>query len=183
MAPPAVQQPATSTTIRPQQPTYSVVAALPVELLQRILDLALEGEGAWTRQSTRLRFGRVCSLWWQLADVGTEVAVVDTMMADVLAKQLKAKGSKARRDRVRSLEIDLQDEPTAGAGKRLASLVVACLSLEKLVLRAAEPMSFGTDTTLGKPLLAALMRLTKLKHFFYEIPNDLVLPEMADYGA
>ncbi|ORY57094.1 hypothetical protein BCR35DRAFT_355513, partial [Leucosporidium creatinivorum] len=172
-----------ATHTRPQQPAGAPAAALPTETVQHILRLALEGESAWRRQSTRLVFGRVCTLWWKVAEVGTELAVKDTMMAEWVAKQLKAKGGKARRDRVRSLDINIEFRHVPGKGNRLTGLIIACLSLEKLEIHADSSVLLGTDSTFSKPLVAALTRLSNLKHFSYQCLNDLTLPKLADFGT
>ncbi|ORY57108.1 hypothetical protein BCR35DRAFT_211731 [Leucosporidium creatinivorum] len=178
----STQKPTSITHTRPQQPADSPAAALPTETLQHILRLALEGEDAWRRQSTRLSFRRVCTLWWKVAEVGTELAVKDTMMAEWVAKQLKAKGGKARRERVRSLDLNIEFHKTTGKGNRLAGLIVACPSLEKLEMHSDNWVRLGTDSALNKPLVAALIRLSKLKHFSYRAPHDFRLQKLADFG-
>ncbi|ORY57126.1 hypothetical protein BCR35DRAFT_309713 [Leucosporidium creatinivorum] len=176
------QQPTNTTCTGPGQPTDSSTAALPVETLQHILELALEGEDAWRRQSTRLRFGRVCTLWWKVAEVGTELAVNHTSTPERVAKLLKG-GKRVRRERVRSLYINVEADSSTGKGKLLAGLVALCPSLEKVEMLVNGSTKLGMNSALSKPLADALSSLTKLQHFTYESQGDFFLPKVADFGA
>ncbi|ORY84189.1 hypothetical protein BCR35DRAFT_303281 [Leucosporidium creatinivorum] len=120
---------ATTTTARPQQPADAPAASLPAETLAQILDASLEGLDAWDRQQARMSLAQVCAGWYGAVDLGRELAVKDSNMAERRAKSLM-KGGAERRERIRSLGIMIEKDG-AGRGKRVASLVSACAQLER----------------------------------------------------
>jgi len=110
-----------------------------------------------------MRFARVCVAWYGVVEVGRELAVKNTIVAERRAKSLRT-GRAERRDRIRSLTINVEEE-RAGRGQRIAELVRACPQLETLQLLGIGPRLGTWQSALGKPLTEALKTLTKIKTF------------------
>ncbi|ORY57122.1 hypothetical protein BCR35DRAFT_309710 [Leucosporidium creatinivorum] len=102
-------------------------------------------------------------------------------MAERVAKQLKAKGGKARRERVRSLNITIEEDKSTRRGNRLAALINACPLLEKLEMRSDEELTMGKGSTMSRALTVALSRLSNLEHFTYR--GRHVFCHAVDFGA
>lgn len=119
-----------------------------------------------------MRFARVCASWCGAVEVGRELVVEDTKIAERRAKSLM-KGRAERRGRIRSLSINIE-AVGARSGKRVASLVSACPQLETLQLLGFGSASLGTTADeLAKPLSEALKTLSKMKHFFFNTTHHL----------
>ncbi|ORY52836.1 hypothetical protein BCR35DRAFT_18680 [Leucosporidium creatinivorum] len=160
MATEQAQQPPAARITRPQQPTDAPAASLPTETVVQILN---EGLDLWGRQKARMRFARVCVAWYGAVEVGRELIVKDTKVAERCAKSL-IKGGSERRDRIRSLSIKIE-ENGAGRGQRIADLVSACRQTETLQLLGIGPRLGTWACHLGKPLTQALKSLRNIKSF------------------
>ncbi|ORY52818.1 hypothetical protein BCR35DRAFT_18257 [Leucosporidium creatinivorum] len=175
MATEQAQHPPAAKITRLQQPADAPAASLPTETLAHILNSSLEGLDPWGRQKARMRFARVCVAWYGAVEVGRELVVKDTKVAERRAKSLM-KGSAERRDRIRSLSIKIE-ENGAGRGQRVASLVSACSQIETLQLLGIGRSRLGTSANvLGKPLTNALKTLSKLKSLALDVTYGMNMP-------
>jgi hypothetical protein len=151
----------TTTTARAQKPTDSRAASLPTETLAQILASSLEGLDAWERQQARMSFSQVCAGWYSAVNLGRELAVKDTNMAERCARFLAKKSVEERR-RICSLSINIE-EMGAGRGQRVANVVKACSQVETLELLGIGCRLGTSGHPLGTPLTLTLKSLSKIR--------------------
>jgi len=110
-----------------------------------------------------MSFSQVCAGWYSAVDLGRELAVKDTNMAERCARFLAKKGVEER-SRIRSLSIKIE-EKGAGRGQRVANVVKACPQVEALELLGIGLGMGASGHPLGAPLTLALKSLSKMKSF------------------
>lgn len=103
-------------------------AALPLELLQEILRLSLEGESRAERQQTKVAFRRVCRTWHQAVDFWTELDILDHAqlgdLTDLLVSQAAAGQPAPLADSIRAVHIELVASPAPADVDQLRQDVV-----------------------------------------------------------